>query len=153
MPAGLAAIFTPVVLATATLGVAAGVGGYAFIYAKGYSYLTNNPAACANCHVMQDYYDAWRQSPHHATAVCNDCHTPAGTVSKYAVKVENGFHHSMAFTLGGYPDRITARPASRAVVNGQCKNCHAEITHDMTDFSQDEGLDCVRCHASVGHLR
>ena len=102
---------------------------------------------------MQDYYEAWRQSPHHAAAVCNDCHTPAGMVPKYAVKIENGFHHSMAFTLGRYPDRISARPASRAVVNGQCKHCHAEITHDMTDFSKDEGLDCVRCHASVGHLR
>jgi len=35
------------------IGVVIGVGGYTFIYAKGYSYLTNDPAACANCHVMQ----------------------------------------------------------------------------------------------------
>jgi cytochrome c nitrite reductase small subunit len=39
-------------LAAVILGVAVGLAAYTFIYAKGYSYLTNNPAACANCHVM-----------------------------------------------------------------------------------------------------
>ncbi len=34
------------------LGAALGVGSYAFIYARGYSYLSNNPEACTNCHVM-----------------------------------------------------------------------------------------------------
>lgn len=29
----------------------AGIGGYTFVYAKGGSDLTNDPAACANCHV------------------------------------------------------------------------------------------------------
>jgi cytochrome c nitrite reductase small subunit len=41
------------------LGVAAGMAAYTFIYAKGYSYLTNDPVACTNCHVMQAQYDAW----------------------------------------------------------------------------------------------
>jgi len=57
-------------------GVAAGVGLYTFWYAKGYSYLTNDPRACANCHVMQEYYDAWIKSTHHQAAACNDCHAP-----------------------------------------------------------------------------
>lgn len=43
-------------------GVAFGLGADIFLYAKGYSYLTNNPAACANCHVMQAHYDAWMKS-------------------------------------------------------------------------------------------
>lgn len=33
-------------------GLAVGVGGYTFVYARGASYLTNDPAACANCHVI-----------------------------------------------------------------------------------------------------
>jgi len=38
-------------LAAAVLvGIAAGLGVYTFVYAKGYSYITNDPAACANCH-------------------------------------------------------------------------------------------------------
>ncbi|HYP29673.1 MAG TPA: NapC/NirT family cytochrome c [Blastocatellia bacterium] len=60
------------------VGLAAGVGGYTFIYAKGYSYLTNDPAACANCHIMQDHYDGWIKSSHRSVAACNDCHTPPG---------------------------------------------------------------------------
>lgn len=56
-----------VVLGTA-IGLIIGVGGYTFIYARGYSYLTNDPAACANCHVIQDYYNAWQKSSHHSVA-------------------------------------------------------------------------------------
>ncbi len=153
MSFGLSAFTAPALLATAALGLAAGVGGYAFVYAKGYSYLTDDPAACANCHVMRGYYDTWAQSPHHAAAGCNDCHTPAGKLAKYLVKAENGFHHSLAFTLGDFPDQVRARSSSREVVNAQCKHCHAEITRDMTDFGRDGPLDCVRCHESVGHLR
>ena len=35
------------------VGVAFGIGLYTFAYAKGWSYLTDNPASCANCHVMR----------------------------------------------------------------------------------------------------
>lgn len=64
------------------LGAILGVSGYTFIYARGYSYMTNNPGACANCHVMQEYYDGWLKSSHRSVAVCNDCHTPAGFFGK-----------------------------------------------------------------------
>ena len=30
----------------------------------GASYLTDDPAACANCHVMQEHFDAWPRSSH-----------------------------------------------------------------------------------------
>ena len=39
-------------------------------------YLTNDPAACANFHVMSEYYAAWMKGPHRSVAVCNDCHAP-----------------------------------------------------------------------------
>ena len=52
--------------ATSVIGVAVGLGAYTFIYAKGYSYLTNDPAACTNCHVMRAQYDAWMKSSHHS---------------------------------------------------------------------------------------
>lgn len=50
------------------IGVAVGIGGYTFVYGKGYSYLANDPAACANCHVMQDHLDGWLKSSHHTVA-------------------------------------------------------------------------------------
>ena len=51
-------------------GSAVGLAAYTFVYAKGYSYLTNNPAACANCHVMQTRYDAWMKASHHLLSQC-----------------------------------------------------------------------------------
>ena len=44
-----------IVLAIA-LGMAIGVGVYTFVYARGYSYMTDNAEACVNCHVMQDQF-------------------------------------------------------------------------------------------------
>jgi cytochrome c nitrite reductase small subunit len=32
------------------VGLMIGLGLYTFVYAKGYAYLTNDPAACTNCH-------------------------------------------------------------------------------------------------------
>lgn len=140
----------PVVLVAALAGLAAGIGGYAFAYAKGTSYLGNDPATCANCHVMTGHYDAWQKSSHHGIATCNDCHTPAGAIAKYATKASNGYHHSMAFTMDDFPDVIRARPESREVIEGQCRHCHAEVVQAMTAGGE---LSCVRCHDSVGHLR
>ena len=37
------------------IGLAVGVGAYTFVYARGYSYMTDNAEACVNCHVMQDH--------------------------------------------------------------------------------------------------
>ena len=92
---------------------------------------------------------------------CNDCHTPAGPVAKYVVKALNGYHHSMAFTFGGYPENIRARPESRAVVEANCRRCHAELTSEIsahgtlgvsTDPERKADLyGCVRCHQGVGH--
>lgn len=47
------------VLTSGLVGMAAGVGLYTFGYAKGYSYFSNNPAACANCHIMDEHFAAW----------------------------------------------------------------------------------------------
>jgi hypothetical protein len=59
------------------------VGGYAFVYAKGFSYLLTDPTTCANCHVMRTEYDAWIKSSHHPAATCNDCHTSHNLAGKH----------------------------------------------------------------------
>lgn len=134
------------------MGVALGIGTYTFGYAKGWSYLTNNPAACANCHIMNEQYDAWHTSSHRSVATCNDCHTPAALIPKYLVKAENGFWHSFYFTTGTHPDPIQIRDVSRRVVEANCRRCHSEIV-DQIDTLAGHGreMDCVRCHRSVGH--
>ncbi|HSN89812.1 MAG TPA: cytochrome c nitrite reductase small subunit [Anaeromyxobacteraceae bacterium] len=140
----------PAATLAAAVGLAAGVVGYGFVYAKGSSYLGNDPATCANCHVMQGHYDGWQKSSHHGFATCNDCHTPSHPILKVVVKAENGFHHSWAFTTGGFPDVIRARPESRAVVEQRCRECHADLVASM---GAGHGESCLRCHDQVGHLR
>jgi cytochrome c nitrite reductase small subunit len=135
----------------ALIGAAIGIGGYTFIYAKGASYLTNNPAACANCHIMQDHYDAWQNSSHHSVATCNDCHTPANVVGKYLSKANNGFWHSFAFTTGRYPDPIRIKGYNRQITENACRKCHSQITDTIDGHSRSETMSCIRCHATVGH--
>jgi cytochrome c nitrite reductase small subunit len=142
----------PIAIA-ATLGMLLAVGGYTFIYAKGYSYVTNDPAACANCHVMENHYRAWMKSSHRIVAVCNDCHTPPGIVPKYSTKAINGFNHSFAFTTGRFPEplRITRRNAE--VTEKACRKCHEEIVSAIEGPDPHTNrLSCIRCHATVGHL-
>lgn len=135
------------------VGVACGIGAFTFIYAKGASYLTNDPKACANCHVMQDHYDAWMKSSHRAVAVCNDCHAPHNLLGKYWVKADNGFWHSFAFTTGQFPDPIRIKERNRRVTEKACLYCHQAIVEDIAAHSQIAGqkVSCVRCHVDVGH--
>jgi len=142
--------FKTLLLLGILIGVVVGVGCYTFIYAKGYSYLTSDPRACANCHVMRDYYDGWVKSSHRSVAGCNDCHTPHNLIGKYAVKATNGFFHSFYFTTGTYPDNIQIKGYNRRVTEGACKHCHEAITHDIVAGRPNE-VSCVRCHSSVGH--
>ena len=138
------------------IGLIIGVGGYTFLYAKGYSYLSNDPAACANCHIMQDHYDAWLKSSHRSVATCNDCHTPAGFIGKYASKASNGFWHSFAFTTGRFPEPLRIKQHNREITEQACHKCHQEIVeaiegpHEKADSAK---ISCVRCHNSVGHMR
>jgi cytochrome c nitrite reductase small subunit len=146
------------VVAAVVVGVAIGLGGYTFVYAKGYSYLTNDPAACANCHIMRDHFDAWTRASHRSVATCNDCHTPPGLIPKYLTKASNGFWHSFYFTLGGYPDPLRITPRNQRVTELACRKCHAELTAAITPIRSspgrhgDDTLTCAACHRTVGHL-
>lgn len=141
------------VLLAMPVGAAAGLGVYTFLYARGYSYATNNPEACANCHVMQSHYNTWTRSSHHDVAVCNDCHTPHGLVGKYYTKALNGYHHSLAFTTGRYPDQIQITRRNQTVTEGACRHCHADVVRTIdAPSASSEPLSCTRCHSTVGHM-
>ncbi|MBI5489891.1 MAG: cytochrome c nitrite reductase small subunit [Deltaproteobacteria bacterium] len=145
--------FPSLLVVAVALGLVLGLGAYTFVYAKGFSYLTDRPEACANCHVMRPRYDAWMKSSHHAVAVCNDCHTPAGLWPKYRTKMINGWHHSYAFTTGDFPDPIRIKPASRAITEQACRKCHEDMVQAMlARTGVDEATSCIRCHEGVGHM-
>ena len=65
-----------------------GVGGYTFLYAEGFSYMSDDPAVCVNCHIMQPQYDSWQKASHHTVATCVDCHLPHDFFRKYLAKAE-----------------------------------------------------------------
>jgi cytochrome c nitrite reductase small subunit len=146
------------------LGIALGLGVFTFGYAKGYSYLGHDPAACANCHIMSEHFAAWTKGSHHTVATCNDCHTPHNVVGKYAVKAKNGFWHSFYFTTGGYPDPLRITEGNRKVTEATCRHCHQQITEaidhsdaanrtvgDGDESREKQPMSCVRCHRYVGH--
>ncbi len=148
------------IAAAVCLGLLLGIGGYTFVYARGYSYLTNDPAACANCHVMRDHFNAWTRSSHAAVAVCNDCHTPPGTIPKYLTKARNGFWHSFYFTTGTYPDPLRITPRNKDVTELACRKCHLELTESIEPIQTGRSLtsahggqtSCIHCHDRVGHI-
>jgi cytochrome c nitrite reductase small subunit len=166
--------------AALVVGTAVGLGLFTFGYARGHSYLTNDPQACANCHVMSEHFAAWTKASHRSVATCNDCHTPHDLLGKYAVKARNGFWHSFYFTVGGYPDPLRITEGNRRVTENACRYCHTEITESIDRVAVGPGgtparlaaqnrqstpasrphdagtaagerISCVRCHRYVGH--
>ncbi|MEX1186738.1 MAG: cytochrome c nitrite reductase small subunit [Gemmatimonadaceae bacterium] len=149
---------TLAIIAAVLVGISAGLGFFTFGYAKGASYLTNDPAACANCHVMSEHYSAWLKGSHRSVATCNDCHTPHNLVGKYTTKALNGFWHSFYFTTGNYPDPLRITPRNNRVTEQACRYCHGEIVsaidpdpHASEESRAGEPISCIRCHAYVGH--
>jgi cytochrome c nitrite reductase small subunit len=136
----------------AAFGVVLGLGLYTVRYAEALSYLSDDPRACANCHIMREQYEGWSKGPHAAVATCNDCHVPHSLVGKYVSKALNGFHHSRAFTLQDFhePIQITERNA-RALQAG-CLHCHGDLVSELHAVrGAREDVRCVSCHRSVGH--
>ncbi|HOE81851.1 MAG TPA: cytochrome c nitrite reductase small subunit [Myxococcota bacterium] len=135
----------------AALGVLLGIGGTTFNYAEGLSYLSTDPAACANCHIMQPQYDAWQKASHHTAATCADCHLPPGFPEKYVAKAENGWNHSKAFTLQDFPEPIVITKKNADILHANCLRCHADLVHDQAIAYTEGAPRCVRCHVTVGH--
>jgi len=135
------------------LGIPAGLGGFTFVYAKGLSYLSTDPRACVNCHVMNEQYDGWLKSGHRHAATCVECHLPSQGLAKWVAKADHGFRHSVAFTLQNFKEPIEITRRDRVIVRENCVRCHAafvQAVHASAGPLRGE-LDCMHCHSSAGH--
>jgi cytochrome c nitrite reductase small subunit len=140
--------------AAAALGVLFGVGGFTLGYGDGAAYLSSDPQACTNCHVMQGHFDSWLSSTHHHVAVCNDCHLPPGFFGKWLTKADNGLLHSWAFTTGDFPDPLRIKPRNARRTQATCMHCHGELIHALAPaVAGGDVIPCVHCHAAVGHAQ
>jgi cytochrome c nitrite reductase small subunit len=141
------------VLLACLLGIPAGIGAFTFVYAKGFSYLSTDPRACVNCHIMNPQFDAWSKSGHRHTATCVGCHLPHSGLSKWTTKAEQGFRHSVAFTLQNFKEPIAITPRDREIVRVNCVRCHESLVHAVVGAPGPARgtLDCLHCHAGAGH--
>lgn len=135
------------------MGVLLGLGAYTFRYAGGLAYLSNDPKACVNCHVMRNNYRAWLKGSHRAAATCNDCHVPHAFPAKWLAKAENGWNHSVKFTLQNYETPIRIRPRNLDRVQANCVRCHGDQINRMPDHPVKvaDNARCTDCHTAVGH--
>lgn len=135
------------------LGMLIGLGGFTFDYGEGLSYFSTDPAACKNCHIMNDEYNSWQKSSHHAVAKCLDCHLPHDPIPKYIAKADNGFWHSKGFTFQDFHEPIIIKPRNARILQENCLSCHGDFVHQIVAGSTTakDSVTCVHCHMTVGH--
>ncbi len=128
---------------------------------KAYSYLSDNPNTCMNCHIMAPQYATWNHSSHREVAHCNDCHVPHNNVfNKYYFKAKDGMRHATMFTLRKEPQVIFIREEGAEVVHKNCIRCHSKLLTDpklASTVVEHNGhrtdRKCWECHREVPHGR
>lgn len=147
-------------LAIALAGAFVGLVAYLFYASRAYSYLSDDPSVCINCHVMAPYYATWQHSSHQNVATCNDCHVPHNNIfNKYFFKAKDGLRHSYVFTMRNEPMAMKAIAESQHVIYDNCVRCHSQLNQEfvktgrMTHAALDLGADkpCWECHRDVPH--
>ncbi|BDD11430.1 cytochrome c nitrite reductase small subunit (plasmid) [Fulvitalea axinellae] len=143
------------------LGIFAGLGGYVLYISNAVAYLSDDPKACVNCHIMTPQYSTWKHSSHRENATCNDCHVPHDNVAnKYYFKAKDGLRHATMFTLRMEPQVIRIHEAGQEVVQNNCKRCHERLNEpvgtlkiNVPEKKHGEGKLCWDCHREVPHGR
>lgn len=123
------------------------------------SYMTDDPKACINCHVMTSEYNSWMHSSHREWANCNDCHVPHDNIAnKYYFKAKDGLYHATVFTMRNEPQVIRMKEASQEVVQKNCIRCHVQQVTDVkyTSWIEEHTTNrterqCWSCHREVPH--
>lgn len=148
----------PVIVAC---GVLMGLGVLIFRISNAVSYLSNDPSACINCHVMFPEFATWQRGSHGRVATCNDCHVPHDNpVRTYAFKAKDGSRHAFMFTFRMEPQVIIMHEAGRGVVQENCIRCHeqlvggvAAVDVNASNTVHGAGMLCWQCHRDVPHGR
>ncbi len=136
---------------------------YLLYISKALSYLSKDPKACINCHVMNTQYATWQHSAHGVAGItCIECHLPTdGFVKKYMSKALDGWNHSKAFTLDTYDHAMVISKDGARRVQENCISCHSTIASSLVSNSDsyhnfdtpyvENGRKCWDCHKSVPH--
>lgn len=151
-----------VIVLSICAGAIIGLAGYIAYASNVASYLTNDPSACTNCHVMSSYYATWSHSSHATRATCNDCHVPhPSVIAKYYFKAKDGLYHAAVFTAHAEPQVLRPRTASATVIMNNCIRCHTQLNTEFVktgmvsyvDTLNGNGKACWTCHTQVPHTK
>ena len=75
------------------VSVMAAVGMFAYLVhaSKMFSYMSEDPKVCINCHTMNTEYATWQHSSHTEWTTCVECHLPQEPlVNKILAKSRTG---------------------------------------------------------------
>lgn len=141
------------------MGIAVGLIGHIFYISNAVSYLSDNPSACVNCHIMQPEFASWEKGSHGRVTVCNDCHVPQDNfIRKYMFKASDGLRHATMFTFRLEPQVIRIHDAGKNVVQENCIRCHANYLHPVSlraiganSIYKDMDQYCWDCHKETPH--
>lgn len=142
------------------LGVACGFALYLIYMSRAYSYLTDEPSACVNCHIMAPYYQSWQKSSHQPWTTCNDCHVPQDNFFRgYAFKAKDGLYHAAVFTFRAEPQVIRPRAESYGAIMENCIRCHTQLNTEFVktgmvkyaEVKDGKAKACWDCHREVPH--
>jgi cytochrome c nitrite reductase small subunit len=134
------------------IGVALGMAVLIVRISNATSYLSDEPEACINCHVMTNAYATWQRGSHARVAKCNDCHLPqVGSVTQYSFKAQDGARHSFAFTLRLEPEVLHLNTKAVPVVQANCLRCH-ENQFFMIRLATSSERPCWDCHQNMHGL-
>lgn len=134
---------------------------------------TSGAEFCDSCHTMDIETDTYEQSvhggnnPHGFQARCVGCHLPHDSPRTYLYeKAFMGLKDVWTEFLGD-PERVdwvqNSTHADEYVFDSGCLHCHVKLEQATKDnpaaaashklyFSGTQKLNCVSCHANVGHL-
>jgi len=143
------------------MGATIGLASYIFYISRAYSYLSDEPKTCVNCHIMAPQYATWNHSSHRERTNCNDCHVPHNNVlNKYYFKAKDGLRHASVFTMRAEPQVIFIKQEGQEVVQDNCIRCHTNVIKDhrmmaMKNNVNEERIErkCWDCHREVPHGR
>ena len=143
------------------LGVFVGIAALLFHVSNASSYLSKDPKACINCHVMIPQFAAWERSSHARVASCVDCHVPHDNIFRtYFFKLKDGTRHATIFTMRTEPQVIRIHSEGAAVVQENCLHCHQSLLSDTSihqatyeDYEAGDAKLCWECHREVPHGR
>jgi cytochrome c nitrite reductase small subunit len=143
------------------IGIITGLGIYIFYISNATAYLSNDPRACVNCHVMNVHYASWQRGSHGRVATCNDCHVPQDNIIRtYWFKANDGLRHATYFTMRWEPQVIQIKQAGKEAVQENCIRCHSNAIHPVAlraisnkNVADQTERYCWECHRDTPHGR